>query len=285
VVCNAVDHVVSANFNIDKSSGTDAGKKRSTNAFCCTRPPGHHAGRHGITHQCSSTGFCLLNNVAIAVMHSRMRWNLRRVAIVDFDVHFGNGTAQIFARDADCFFSSVHLQKTVDGSAFFPFPAASSQVVSRPHPNQLLVQVLPAGSSKQSRARLMGRKGFRRAVKDYIVPALTKFRPEIVFLSAGFDGCSSDPLGNALGLQPADFHWATQRLVEAAEAEPACKGRVVSVLEGGYDVSESLETSGLAHCVIAHVKGLTGGPYQPPVHMNGSDGPTWIKSLSSDWFN
>ena len=220
-----------------------------------------------MTKHCCSTGFCLLNNVALGVVHARLKWGIKRIAIVDLDVHFGNGTAQIFANDPNVLFASVHMQQTEDGAPFFPFPEQSEHDVTKPCDSQLMVQVLPQAVAAKFPDRLAGRKGFLRGVAEVILPALRSFRPEMVFISAGFDGCNTDPLGNELGLEAVDFHAATTMLVDAAEAEPLCGGRLVSVLEGGYDVAgETVAESGLAHCAKAHVLALMGDLPPPREH-------------------
>jgi acetoin utilization deacetylase AcuC-like enzyme len=274
VVCRAVDMVNSLHYlrkgqasNIEPQAASSTPKRLGTNAFCCVRPPGHHSGRDGMTKHCCSTGFCLLNNVALGVVHARLKWGIKRIAVVDLDVHFGNGTAQIFANDPDVFFASVHMQQTGDGAPFFPFPEGSEHDVTKPCDSQLMVQVLPQAVADEFPERLAGRKGFLRGVAEVIMPQLKAFRPEMIFISAGFDGCNTDPLGNELGLEAVDFHAATTMLVSASETEPLCGGRLVSVLEGGYDVAgETVAESGLAHCAKAHVLALMGDPPPPREH-------------------
>ena len=275
---------------------------RSLNAFVCVRPPGHHAGLVGCTSKCSSTGFCLLNNVALAAVHARLRCGVSRVAVVDFDVHFGNGTAEVFGggRDKDLFFASVHLrypreleERTLRaiaerraGAGAPPRrkdePAAGVDFVPAGlgglalSKNFVSVGVLPgayAGACGAELAEMMGRAeargaqisaeaaagllagppGFRQAFELFVLPALRDFDPELVIISAGFDGFHTDPLGGDLGLGVQDFAWVTEA-IGAVAAGGSCKGRLVSVLEGGYDTAAA--TMGLAECVDAHVAAL-----------------------------
>lgn len=195
------------------------------NVFCAVRPPGHHAGPHG------SMGFCVFNNVAVAAAYARARHGFRRVAIVDFDVHHGNGTQSIFRHDPDVCFISVHQ------SMIFPMSGSSSDVGVG---NILNVPL----------ARNTSAAAFRQAVERTVLPRLRDFRPDLMFISAGFDAHIRDPLGD-LKLMTADFHWLTAELMRVADAY--CGGRLVSVLEGGYN------PDALADACEAHLKALTGG--------------------------
>lgn len=229
--------------------------------FCCVRPPGHHAGRFGSTRGCSNNGFCLLNNVAIGAYYARIKYGLRRFAVVDIDAHFGNGTAEIFEGDPHAFYSSVHLQ--YDGPKDFFFPSSSCCILGAEerHPNRVLVNVYPpvrAGNPLYKSGKPRSRSGFRISFEDVIMPALKAFRPDIIFISAGFDGASTDPIGGQVGLKPIDFHWMAERI--QVVADEVCGGRVVSVLEGGYDVSKAAD--GLATCAEAHVLALAGRGYR-----------------------
>ena len=229
------------------------------NVFCCIRPPGHHAGRFGSTRGCSNNGFCLLNNVAIGAYYARIKYGLRRFAVVDIDAHFGNGTAEIFEGDENAFYSSVHLQYDGPKDYFFPSSTCCLLGADEIHPNRVLVNIYPPvrpGNPLAKSGKPRSRDGFRTSFEDIIMPALRTFRPDIIFISAGFDGASTDPIGGQVGLNPIDFHWMADRI--QVIADDLCGGRVVSVLEGGYDVSKVAD--GLATCAEAHVLALAGRP-------------------------
>ncbi len=190
----------------------------ANNAFCAVRPPGHHAEpRHPM-------GFCIFNNVAIGAERARKVHGLSRVAIVDFDVHHGNGTQAMFERDAGVFFASTHQ------SPLYPGTGARSE---RGVGNVFNVPLSPMSGSRE----------FRAAMSEIILPALDAFRPELILVSAGFDAHRADPLAQ-LQLEEADYGWVTERLLELAAKH--AKGRLVSTLEGGYDL-EALATSAAAH--------------------------------------
>jgi acetoin utilization deacetylase AcuC-like enzyme len=193
------------------------------NAFCAVRPPGHHAESQ------QAMGFCLVNNAAIGAFHARAAHGHRRVAVIDFDVHHGNGTQEIFWNDADAFYASTHQ---------FPFyPGTGSRRERGAHANVVNVP-LAAGDRGDV---------FRGALRDEILPALVIFKPDFILISAGFDAHKDDPLGQ-LGLTETDFAWATGAIMDVARK--VCGGRVVSVLEGGYNLDA------LADCVTAHVETL-----------------------------
>ena len=244
VVCHAVDLTVADN-NI-----------HNRNSFCCVRPPGHHSGRFGNTTGCGQNGFCLLNNVAVGAMYARIRHGLRRFAVVDIDAHFGNGTAEILESDPHAFYASVHLQYDAPGR-FFPSSSCCSLGIDTDTDNMLLANIYPPvhqrGTNRDSRVP-RGRGAFVQTVIDRIVPALHKFKPDIIFISAGFDGAHTDPIGCHLGLRVEDFYKMTQSLVIAAGE--ICNGRIISVLEGGYDLDD--HTDGLSRCVEAHVQAMAG---------------------------
>jgi acetoin utilization deacetylase AcuC-like enzyme len=195
------------------------------NAFCAMRPPGHHAERH------RAMGFCFFNNAAIAARHAQKAHGVGRVAIVDFDVHHGNGTQDIFWDDPSVFFASTHQMPLYPGSGAADETGAHGNILNVP---------LAAGD---------GGAVFRAAMERKILPALSDARPELIIISAGFDAHASDPLGG-LELTEDDFAWATTRLMECADSH--ARGRVVSVLEGGYDLD------GLARSAAAHVAALMG---------------------------
>jgi acetoin utilization deacetylase AcuC-like enzyme len=207
-------------------AGVDAVMAGTTrNVFCATRPCGHHAEAD------RAMGFCVFNQAAIAALHARQRHGLRRVAVVDFDVHHGNGTQHAFDRDPDLFYGSCHQWPFYPGTGSTTESGVAHNIVNIP---------LERGS---------GSAVFRDGMQAVLLPALRRFEPELLIVSAGFDAHHLDPLGG-LRLTDDDFHWITQELL--AVAERSAQGRVVSILEGGY----SLE--GLASGTAAHVRALAG---------------------------
>ena len=188
-------------------------------AFVAARPPGHHAERS------RAMGFCLFNGAAIAALHARARWGLKRVAVVDFDVHHGNGTQDIFERDPDLFYVSSHQSPCYPGTG-----AASERGVA----NNILNLPLRPGS---------GGEAFRAAWEKVGLPALETFAPELLIVSAGFDAHFADPLAD-LRLETADFGWMTDALLGVAGRH--CGGKLVSILEGGYDL-QALAASAALH--------------------------------------
>jgi len=191
-------------------------------AFCAVRPPGHHA------EPLRAMGFCLFNNIAVGAMRARARHGIARVAVVDFDVHHGNGTQAAFERDADLFYASTHQSPLYPGTG-----AASERGVG----NIVNVPLRPMAGSAE----------FRRGVEQMILPALDEFGPELVMISAGFDAHRRDPLAQLNFLED-DYTWVTQRLLDCASRH--AEGRVVSTLEGGYDLAA------LASSAAAHVRAL-----------------------------
>ncbi len=206
-VCAAVDAVMAG---------------EGDNAFCAVRPPGHHAepGR--------SMGFCLFNNVVLGAERARREHGLGRVAVVDFDVHHGNGTQAAFASDGDMFFASTHQSPLYPGTG-----AADERGVG----NIFNAPLAPESGSAE----------FRDAMQSKIFPALRVFDPQLILISAGFDAHNDDPLAS-LHLYEADYSWITTELCQIAAEK--CGGRVVSTLEGGYDLDA------LASSVAAHVNAL-----------------------------
>jgi acetoin utilization deacetylase AcuC-like enzyme len=196
------------------------------NAFCAMRPPGHH------TETAQAMGFCLFNNAAIAARHAQDRHGAERVAIVDFDVHHGNGSQEIFWSDATVMYCSTHQMPLYPGTGARSERGQHDTIVNAP---------LRPGN---------GGAEFREAMETIILPRLREFRPDLVIISAGFDAHIRDPLAN-LNLTDADFGWATRKLMEIADL--SASGRVVSVLEGGYDLQ------GLQESVAAHVAALMQG--------------------------
>jgi acetoin utilization deacetylase AcuC-like enzyme len=189
------------------------------NAFCATRPPGHHAERE------TAMGFCFFGNVAIAAKHALDHHGLKRVAILDFDVHHGNGTQDLVEEDARILFCSSHQSPLYPGTG-----AAHETGVGN-----VLNVPLPDGTGSQ---------GFRAAWEREILPRVDAFKPELVIISAGFDAHKADPLAGMM-LETADFAWVTDQICDLADRH--CQGRVVSALEGGYDLVA------LGESVAAHV--------------------------------
>src|SRR5580698_984543 len=192
---------------------------RLRNAFCAVRPPGHHAER------ARAMGFCLFNNVAVGALHARAVHGYRRIAIVDFDVHHGNGTQDIFWSDIDTFYASSHQAPFYPGTGYASERGVADNILNVP---------LRAGS---------GSREFRNAYEREILPALQRFAPDFVFLSAGFDAHRDDPLAE-LELVENDYDWVTKAVCEIARMSAGA--RVVSVLEGGYDL-EALARSSAVH--------------------------------------
>ena len=195
---------------------------RADNAFCCVRPPGHHAERS------QAMGFCLFNNVAAGVAHALDAHGVGKVAVLDFDVHHGNGTEDIFLDDERVLFCSTFQHP------FFPFTPLLEN-------NEHRISV-PLDATAKSQE-------FRTAVTDLWLPALERFRPEVIFVSAGFDAHRDDDMSH-VSLEDADFRWVTGQIVEVADR--SASGRIVSVLEGGYDYQS------LARCVELHLRVLMG---------------------------
>lgn len=274
-VCNAVDRVVQG---------------FARNAFCCVRPPGHHAGVAGLLKNAVSCGFCIFNNVAIGAMHALDKYpdTVRKVAIVDFDVHHGNGTEEVIStkikRPDQILFFSVHLYDKQDGvdvgSGEF-YPGSGKQ--DMPAMNILNAPMVPAWRfaasrntrvSRQPTEEIRGRAAFRENISNKLIPALDEFKPDIIFISAGFDaakndiGCGKTTNGkycSGIDLNADDYRWATQQLQQVAQVH--CNGRIVSVLEGGYGQWSSVRSeTGNKHFVLnrenlgknacAHVEGM-----------------------------
>jgi acetoin utilization deacetylase AcuC-like enzyme len=196
---------------------------RAATAFAAVRPPGHHA-----TPDVPG-GFCLFNNVAIGARHAQARHRIGRVAVLDFDVHHGQGTQAVVAPDPSLFYGSTHQYPLYPGTGFASERGADGNVVNVP---------LGPGS---------GSAEFRAAWSGHILPALDRFAPELLIVSAGFDGHRRDPLAQ-LRLETADFRWVTEELLAIADRH--ARGRIVSALEGGYDLDA------LAAASAAHVRAL-----------------------------
>jgi acetoin utilization deacetylase AcuC-like enzyme len=196
--------------------------KEADNAFCAVRPPGHHA------EPARAMGFCLFNNAAIGALRAREVHGLARVAVIDFDVHHGNGTQAAFENEASLFYASTHQYPLYPGTG-----AASETGVG----NVVNVPLRPMSGSSQ----------FRRAMTQQVLPALDAFRPAMVVVSAGFDAHRSDPLAQLM-LDEGDYAWVTEKLLEIADRH--ANSRLVSTLEGGYDLAA------LGASVAAHIRVL-----------------------------
>jgi acetoin utilization deacetylase AcuC-like enzyme len=207
-VCQAVDEVM---------------PRKVKNAFAAIRPPGHHA------EHTKAMGFCYFNNAAVAARWAQKHWGAERVAIMDWDVHHGNGTQDIFWNDPTVMYASTHQMPLYPGTGEMDETGNHNNIVNVP---------LRAGD---------GGAEFREAMDIAVLPRIEAFRPDLVIISAGFDAHVRDPLGQ-INLVETDFAWATERLMQIAERTAG--GRLVSVLEGGYDLE------GLARSVAAHVMTL-----------------------------
>lgn len=192
------------------------------NAFCCIRPPGHHA------HKNRAAGFCIFNHVAAGVAHALERHGLQRVAVIDFDVHHGDGTEDIFRNDPRVMLCSTFQHP------FYPGTGADSRT------ERMINVPLAAGTDGQ---------GFRQAVSKEFAPALERFKPQLLFISAGFDAHRDDPLAQ-LGLLREDYVWITEFIMEVAARHAG--GRIISSLEGGYHLPA------LAESAVAHIRTLAG---------------------------
>ena len=197
--------------------------KKAANAFVAARPPGHHA------ETARPMGFCLFDNAAIAARYSQQRYGVASAAIVDFDVHHGNGSQEIFWSDKTIMYCSTHQMPLFPGTGAVGETGEHNTIVNAP---------LRPGDSGTA---------FRAAFETRILPRVSEFRPELVIISAGFDAHMRDPLAN-INLAEADFIWATQKLMDLADS--CAGGRVVSLLEGGYDLQA------LGNSVAAHVATL-----------------------------
>jgi acetoin utilization deacetylase AcuC-like enzyme len=194
----------------------------ASNVFCQVRPPGHHS------ESSRAMGFCLFNNIAIAAHYARAKHGAERVAVVDFDVHHGNGTQEIFWSDKNLFYGSTHQMPLFPGTGALTETGVGN-IFNAP---------LRHGD---------GRERFEEAFRDRILRPLRNFAPDLVLISAGFDAHRRDPLGG-MELVEEDYHWATEALAEVARRH--ANGRIVSMLEGGYDLT------GLARSVTAHLDAL-----------------------------
>lgn len=199
-------------------------ENKAQHAFCAVRPPGHHSEPE------QAMGFCLLNHVAIGARHALQSPDVKRVAIIDFDVHHGNGTQAVFEQDSDVLFVSSHQSPLYPGTGS-PDETGCGNILNMP---------LAAGD---------GGHAFRGAWKERGLPAVHEFRPDMILVSAGFDAHQRDPLAQ-LELQDADYRWITDAIKDVAEV--CCRGRIASILEGGYDLEA------LASASRMHVLSLSG---------------------------
>ena len=198
---------------------------RADNAFVAVRPPGHHAEVN------KSLGFCFFDNAAIAARHAQRKYGIARAAVVDFDVHHGNGTQDIFWGDPTVMYCSTHQMPLFPGTGATGERGEHDTIVNAPLASE-------DGGAK-----------FRAAFDNLILPQLQKFAPELIIISAGFDAHYRDPLAS-LNVKAEDFGWVTRKLMDVADVSAG--GRIVSVLEGGYDLQ------GLKESVAAHVTALMG---------------------------
>lgn len=197
------------------------------NAFVACRPPGHHA-----EHE-TPMGFCLFGNIAVAAKHALDHHGLSRVAIVDFDVHHGNGTQDLVEGDPRIFFASTHQMPLYPGTGSPDEVGGSNNVLNVPLPDG-------AGSAK-----------FRSVISNQVLPAVAAFKPELILISAGFDAHRADPLAGLM-LEINDFAWITEQICDLADA--LCQGRIISTLEGGYDLA-ALAESTAAHVDVLIARG------------------------------
>ncbi len=195
------------------------------NAFCAVRPPGHHAEPE------RAMGFCFFNNVVVGAYHARAVHGMTRVAVIDIDVHHGNGSQAWAERDPDLFYASIHQDAIYPGTGHAHERGANGNVVNVTMPHA-------AGGAV-----------WRERLEEEVFPALEAFGPDMIFISAGFDAHRDDPLAG-MDLLESDFAWVTRRLDELAQQ--LCGGRLVSTLEGGYDLLA------LGRCAAAHVRALSG---------------------------
>lgn len=257
---------------------------RNRNAFCVVRPPGHHAGYRGLLNGAKSCGFCIFNNVAAGAFHALETHNCERVAIIDIDVHHGNGTEDIVRRypnPSRIFFFSLHLYEKGEENTDYEFFPGSGGEDDTTH-NIINVPLMPMwhesvkGSTRATaKTSRYGKDAYKQAISQRLIPALRAFSPDLILLSTGFDAAEGDvgnvknevPAGGiakGMDLRPIDFEWTTTELLKVADL--CCNGRLVSVLEGGYGsyppakkqstVGGGLDRNILSECSAAHVDRL-----------------------------
>jgi acetoin utilization deacetylase AcuC-like enzyme len=207
-VVDAVDKIMSGEFE---------------KAFCAVRPPGHHA------EHATAMGFCFFNNIAIGAAHALEKYGLRRIALIDFDVHHGNGTQEWAEGQEDVLFLSSHQ---------YPCYPGTGRAQEKGRYNNILNLPLPPGA---------GSMEFHSAMTNFGLPAIDRFQPELIMMSAGFDAHQADPLAS-LNFETEDYGWITRELCKLAKKHS--RGRVVSTLEGGYDIDALAASTG------AHVRAM-----------------------------
>jgi len=284
---------------IDKVMAGDA-----RNAFCLVRPPGHHAGVHGLIDGAVSCGFCIFNSVAIGALHAHAHYpeTCKRIAIIDFDVHHGNGTEDIIANrffaqgehPAKVFFFSIHLFEKSSEYEFYPGSGLADNTFhnivnvplvplwsrkkgreGRPRPHQTkagssggaAMGGSPTGMNAKTKG---GREEFRARIMDRLLPALRAYAPDLILISAGFDGGERDlgcrrltneqtgQCSHGLDLQPEDYQWVTDGIAAVGRMS---KAKIISVLEGGYGQEgkdEKTSYTALSNNTLAHISGLVG---------------------------
>ncbi|MHC8509768.1 MAG: histone deacetylase family protein [Rhodospirillales bacterium] len=208
-------------------AAVDAVMNGADNAFAAVRPPGHHAERD------RAMGFCLFNNVAVAAEHARAAHGLTRVAVIDFDVHHGNGTQHMFEHDAGLFYGSSHQWPCYPGTGMAHESGVAGNIAN--------LQLAPGAGGAE----------FRAGFPDAVLKPLRMFAPELLIISAGFDAHARDPLAQ-INLETDDYRWVTEELMTVAHETDACGGRVISCLEGGYDLQA------LGEGTAAHVSAMMG---------------------------
>ncbi|KAF2071005.1 hypothetical protein CYY_007681 [Polysphondylium violaceum] len=228
-VCAAVDQVTRRGY---------------TRAFCAIRPPGHHAGRYGRTNDAPSQGYCLINNVAIGAKYASLTAGYSRIAVVDFDVHHGNGTQEILSGDDNFLFISIHVCD--DKRYFYPGTGKDQGDIIDESTGSYEGNILNIGLKRNSNSSV-----FLQAWMDKIIPRLEAYKPQLIFLSAGFDGHKDDPT-NGLKLHEEDYYVITKMVKTVAFKYS--KGRIISVLEGGYGIEN--KTNSLQRCVNSHLRAL-----------------------------
>ena len=240
-ICNAIDDIFNSKEGTSVISPIDT-------AFCCVRPPGHHAETD------KACGFCFLNNAGIGARYAQARYGMQRVAVLDFDVHHGNGTEENFAFDETCFYGSTHEKDNFPGTGPEPHLVGSAAV--NPVHRRIVNRQLNRGPRS--------RREFREKWSE-VLEEMTRFDPDFVVISAGFDAHSEDPLADCELLEE-DFAWATTEVLQAcADARPDAAAVCLSILEGGYDLCA------ISSSAVAHVLALQEGCMTKKVGHGGDE--------------